>query len=49
MQNFSVSILLIEEPKCWKTVKFPKVSIKTKNFQTFYDAQAAGNQFKEIT
>ena len=27
--------------KCWKIVEFPKISIKMKNFKTFYKAQTA--------
>ena len=34
--------------KCWKTKKFPKVSIKMKKFKTFYKVQVAANRSKEI-
>ena len=41
VQNFSVSILLMEVSKRWKIVEATKISIKMKNFKTFYEAQTA--------
>ena len=29
----------MEVSKCWKIVEFQKISIKMKNFKTFYEAQ----------
>ena len=39
VQNLSVSILLMEVSKRWKIVEATKISIKIKNFKTFYEAQ----------
>ena len=45
--NFSISMLLMEVSKCWKTVQFPRISVKMKNFKTFPEAQTA-SRLKEI-
>ena len=37
----------MEVLKCWETVEFPKISIKMKNYKTFYEAQTA-IRLKEI-
>ena len=38
LENFGVSVLLVEVPKCWKIAEFLKISIKMKHFKTFYEA-----------
>ena len=40
-------MLLMKVSKCWKIVEFPKISIKMKNFKTFYEDQTK-SLFKEI-
>ena len=40
-------MLLIELSKYWNIVEFPKISIKLKNFKTFYEALMA-SRLKEI-
>ena len=40
-------MLLMDVSKRWKMVEFPKISIKMKNFKTFYEAQTA-KRLKEI-
>ena len=40
-------MLLMDVSKRWKMVEFPKISIKMKNFKTFYEAQTA-TRLKEI-
>ena len=47
MDNFRVSLLLMKVSKYWKIVEFPKISIKTKKFKTFYYAKTA-SRLKEI-
>ena len=39
LENFSVTMPLMEVSKCWYMEKFPKILIKMKNFKTFYKAQ----------
>ena len=47
LENLSVSMLFMEASKCWIIVEFPKLSIKIKNFKTFYEAQAV-RRLKEV-
>ena len=47
LENFNVSVPLLEVSKCWNMIEFPKVSIKMKNFKTSYEAQTA-SRLKEI-
>ena len=47
LENLSVSMLFMEASKCWNIVEFPKLSIKIKNFKTFYEAQAV-RRLKEV-
>ena len=37
----------MEVSKCWKTVEFPKILIKMKNFKRLYEAQTV-NRLNEI-
>ena len=41
LENFSVLMLSMEVWKCWQIVEFPEISIKIKNFKTFYETQTA--------
>ena len=47
LENFSVSMLLMEVAKCYKIVEFPKISINMENFKTFYESETA-SRWKEI-
>ena len=47
LENLSVSMLFMEASKRWNIVEFPKLSIKIKNFKTFYEAQAV-RRLKEV-
>ena len=48
LKNFGISILLMEVSKCWKIVQFPKISIKMKKFQTFYELKTVSRLKKII-
>ena len=48
LKNFGISILLMEVSKCWKIVQFPKISIKMKKFQTFYELKTVSHLKKII-
>ena len=41
LENFSVSVLLMEVSKGWKILEFSKISIKMKDFKIFYKGQSA--------
>ena len=47
LENFSISMLLMEVAKCYKIVEFPKISINMENFKTFYESETASRR-KEI-
>ena len=41
LKNFSISVLMVKVWKWWNIAEFPKISIKRKNFNTFYEAQTS--------
>ena len=47
LENFSISMLLMEVSKYWKSDEFLKISINMKNFNTLYKAQTA-SRLEEI-